>query len=116
MGSRWQTIPGNGSTSSSSSADWRRDAAGHPIANVGIWGMTFGNGAGGTRTNTLYFAAGINGEKDGLFASISLANPGNADGDGKQGRSPASHAEKGPAAVPTRGDANPADASRALDA
>jgi hypothetical protein len=35
--------------------------------------MTFGNGAGGTRTDTLYFAAGINGENDGLFASISLA-------------------------------------------
>ncbi len=50
------------------------DANGHPIANPGIWGMTFGNGAGGTRTDTLYFAAGINHEQDGLFASISLAN------------------------------------------
>jgi uncharacterized protein (TIGR03118 family) len=52
------------------------DAAGRPITNPGIWGLTFGNGAGGTHTNTLYFAAGINGETDGLFASISLANPG----------------------------------------
>jgi uncharacterized protein (TIGR03118 family) len=52
------------------------DAAGHPIANVGIWGMTFGNGPGGTKKNTLYFAAGINGEADGLVASISLAHPG----------------------------------------
>jgi hypothetical protein len=42
--------------------------------------MTFGNGAGGTRPDTLYFAAGINGENDGLFASISLANPGDRDG------------------------------------
>jgi uncharacterized protein (TIGR03118 family) len=49
------------------------DAAGRPITNVGIWGLTFGNGAGGTRTNTLYFAAGINGETDGLLASISLS-------------------------------------------
>ncbi len=49
------------------------DADGHPLANPGIWGMTFGNGAGGTRTDTLYFAAGINHEQDGLFASISLA-------------------------------------------
>jgi uncharacterized protein (TIGR03118 family) len=57
------------------------DAAGRPITNVGIWGMTFGNGAGGTRTNTLYFAAGINGENDGLFGSISLANPHDRDGD-----------------------------------
>jgi uncharacterized protein (TIGR03118 family) len=62
------------------------DAAGRPILNVGIWGMTFGNGAGGTRTNTLYFAAGINGENDGLFASISLANPGDRDRDGGRDR------------------------------
>jgi uncharacterized protein (TIGR03118 family) len=68
------------------------DAAGRPLTNVGIWGMTFGNGAGGTRTNTLYFAAGINGENDGLFASISLANSG--EGDGDRDRGPASHAGK----------------------
>jgi uncharacterized protein (TIGR03118 family) len=58
------------------------DAAGRPITNVGIWGMTFGNGAGGTRTDTLYFAAGINGENDGLFGSISLTDPGNRGGNG----------------------------------
>lgn len=29
------------------------DAAGAPLTNVGIWGMTFGNGAGGTQRNTL---------------------------------------------------------------
>jgi uncharacterized protein (TIGR03118 family) len=56
------------------------DAAGRPLVNVGIWGMTFANGAGGTRTDTLYFAAGINGENDGLFASISLASSGDQDG------------------------------------
>jgi uncharacterized protein (TIGR03118 family) len=60
------------------------DAAGRPIINVGIWGMTFGNGAGGTDKNTLYFAAGINGENDGLFGSISLANPDKAGGVGEQ--------------------------------
>jgi uncharacterized protein (TIGR03118 family) len=58
------------------------DAGGHPIANPGIWGMTFGNGAGGARTNTLYFAAGINHEQDGLFGAISLVQSGNQDGDG----------------------------------
>jgi len=58
------------------------DAAGHPIANVGIWGITFGNGAGGTRKNTLYFAAGINNENDGLFGSISGPGSANGDGDG----------------------------------
>jgi uncharacterized protein (TIGR03118 family) len=56
------------------------DANGRPITNVGIWGMTFGNGEGGTKTNTLYFAAGINGENDGLFASISLASSGEPQG------------------------------------
>jgi uncharacterized protein (TIGR03118 family) len=58
------------------------DAGGRPITDVGIWGMTFGNGAGGTDPNTLYFAAGINGEKDGLLAAISLANPGGRAGVG----------------------------------
>jgi uncharacterized protein (TIGR03118 family) len=57
------------------------DAGGHPITNVGIWGMTFGNGAGGTRTNTLYFAAGINNENDGLLGAISLGNTGDRNGD-----------------------------------
>jgi uncharacterized protein (TIGR03118 family) len=57
------------------------DAAGRPLVNVGLWGMTFGNGAGGTRTDTLYFAAGINGENDGLFAAIRLANPTDRDRD-----------------------------------
>jgi uncharacterized protein (TIGR03118 family) len=75
------------------------DAAGRPILNVGIWEMTFGNGAGGTRTNTLYFAAGINGENDGLFASISLVNPGKPGGHGDpdhghdRDRDSASHGE-----------------------
>jgi uncharacterized protein (TIGR03118 family) len=62
------------------------DAGGHPLTNVGIWGMTFGNGAGGTKTNTLYFAAGINGEQDGLFASISPARVRHRSGTGDPGR------------------------------
>jgi hypothetical protein len=52
------------------------DANSQPITNVGIWGITFGNGAGDTKTNSLYFAAGINGEEDGLLGSISLAKSG----------------------------------------
>jgi uncharacterized protein (TIGR03118 family) len=57
------------------------DANGHPITNVGIWGITFGNGAGGTRKNTLYFAAGINGENDGLVGAISGPDSDQGDGD-----------------------------------
>jgi uncharacterized protein (TIGR03118 family) len=92
------------------------DAAGRPIANPGIWGMTFGNGAGGTRTDTLYFAAGINGENDGLFASISLANPGDRDGDGGRDRGHPSHEGQDSGPVATRGDRDRRHASRSPDA
>ncbi|HEY2148223.1 MAG TPA: TIGR03118 family protein, partial [Pirellulales bacterium] len=38
----------------------------------GLWGIGFGNGHGGTSRNTLFFAAGINGEGDGLFGEVSF--------------------------------------------
>ncbi len=41
-----------------------------PIDIPGLWGLRFGNGGFGASPNTLYFAAGINDEKDGLFGSI----------------------------------------------
>jgi len=41
-----------------------------PIQIDGLWGLRFGNGGVGASPNTLYFAAGINDEKDGLFGSI----------------------------------------------
>jgi uncharacterized protein (TIGR03118 family) len=37
----------------------------------GLWALTFGNGGLGGLANTLYFADGINGEANGLFAAIS---------------------------------------------
>jgi uncharacterized protein (TIGR03118 family) len=46
------------------------NAAGQPIRNQALWYIGFGNGAAGGDKNTLYFAAGINGEADGLFGSI----------------------------------------------
>jgi uncharacterized protein (TIGR03118 family) len=53
--------------------------AGTPIANVDLWEIFFGQNNGQTTTlgdpNTLYFAAGINGEKGGLFGSIAVAPP-----------------------------------------
>lgn len=55
-------------------------STGTPIANVGLWEIFFGQNSGQTTTlgdpNTLYFAAGINGEKGGLFGSIAAAAPG----------------------------------------
>jgi uncharacterized protein (TIGR03118 family) len=54
------------------------DGAGNPIANTGLWGLAFGNGANGFDPGTLYFAAGINEEVDGLFGAIApaAAEPG----------------------------------------
>ena len=51
------------------------DANGDPIANTGLWGLTFGNGGKGGDPNVLYFAAGINEEVDGLFGSIAFQAP-----------------------------------------
>jgi len=42
---------------------------GQPIVIDGLWTLTFG-GAAKSDPDTLYFAAGPNGEKDGLFGSI----------------------------------------------
>ncbi len=51
------------------------DVNGNPIVNDSLWGLTFGNGGAGGNTNSLYLAAGINGEADGLFARIDPAVP-----------------------------------------
>jgi uncharacterized protein (TIGR03118 family) len=40
---------------------------------VGLWALDFGNGTTGS-ANTLYFTAGINDQKDGLFGSISVSS------------------------------------------
>jgi uncharacterized protein (TIGR03118 family) len=41
----------------------------------GLWALTFGNGGSGGAGNTLYFADGINGERDGLFGAINVPEP-----------------------------------------
>jgi uncharacterized protein (TIGR03118 family) len=46
------------------------DAAGTPLANAGLWGLVFGNGAQNQPVSTLYLAAGISGETGGLYARI----------------------------------------------
>jgi uncharacterized protein (TIGR03118 family) len=51
------------------------DANGNKILNSGLWALDFGNGGNGGDPNTLYFTAGINGEKDGLLGAISAAAP-----------------------------------------
>ncbi len=49
------------------------DHSGKTLVDDGLWGITFGNGGRGSSTDTLYFAAGINGEQHGLFGSIAPA-------------------------------------------
>ena len=44
--------------------------SGDPIVNSGVWGLSFHAAAAGFDPNTLYFAAGINNEADGLFGTI----------------------------------------------
>jgi len=46
------------------------------IANPGLWEIFFGQGGTLGNSNTLYFAAGINGGRGGLFGSIGVAQPG----------------------------------------
>jgi uncharacterized protein (TIGR03118 family) len=50
--------------------DYVRDTRGERVVNEGLWGLQFGNGASLGEANHLYFAAGPNGEKDGLFAKL----------------------------------------------
>jgi uncharacterized protein (TIGR03118 family) len=38
----------------------------------GLWGLIVGNGVNGGLANTVYFADGINGEVNGLFASLAF--------------------------------------------
>jgi uncharacterized protein (TIGR03118 family) len=47
-----------------------QNQSGSPIANSGLWALTFGNGKSGGDPNTLYFTAGIQGQVHGLLASI----------------------------------------------
>ena len=49
-----------------------KNAAGQAIANPGLWGLSFGNGARNQPATTLYFTAGIANEADGLYGRIDL--------------------------------------------
>jgi uncharacterized protein (TIGR03118 family) len=52
----------------------------------GLWGIAFGNNFRAQPANTLFFAAGPNGESDGLFGTILPApNPGEGHGPGPGG-------------------------------
>jgi uncharacterized protein (TIGR03118 family) len=46
---------------------------GNPITNDFLWALDFGNGGLGFSSTTLYFTAGLNNQRDGLFGSIQAA-------------------------------------------
>jgi len=47
-----------------------RDAHGQAILIDGLWNLSVGNNGSGGRSDTVYFTAGPNDEKDGLFGSL----------------------------------------------
>ena len=49
-----------------------QDGAGAAIAEPGLWGIAFGNDAVNQPHNTLFFAAGINNQADGIYGRIDL--------------------------------------------
>jgi uncharacterized protein (TIGR03118 family) len=55
------------------------DPMGNPITNSGLWALHFGNGTNAGDANALFFTAGINDERDGLFGEIQVA-PSNVPG------------------------------------
>jgi uncharacterized protein (TIGR03118 family) len=57
-----------------------RGPKGKPVTIDGLWGLRFGNGAAAGPANVLFFTAGINGEANGLFGTLTAGNP-DAEGD-----------------------------------
>lgn len=53
--------------------DYLRTADGHPLQIDGIWDIKVGNGVSLGEADALYFAAGPNGETDGVFGKIKAA-------------------------------------------
>jgi len=63
-----------------------RGPKGKPININGLWGLGFGNDAAAGPSNTLFFAAGLNDEANGLFGTLTPSKPGTDDeGDDNQG-------------------------------
>ena len=56
-----------------------RGPKGKPISINGLWGLGFGNDGAAGPSNTLFFAAGLNDEADGLFGTLVPSKPGKDD-------------------------------------
>jgi uncharacterized protein (TIGR03118 family) len=55
-----------------------QDVNGNAIHIEGLWGLSFGNGVSSGPANSLFFAAGLNSGRDGLFGSLQPTAPGGA--------------------------------------
>jgi uncharacterized protein (TIGR03118 family) len=55
-----------------------QDVNGNAVHIDGLWGLAFGNGVSSGPANTLFFSAGINGGRDGLFGSLQPTAAGGA--------------------------------------
>jgi uncharacterized protein (TIGR03118 family) len=55
-----------------------QDGNGNVISIGGLWGLQFGNGVSSGSPSTLFFSAGINGGRDGLFGSLQPTVTGGA--------------------------------------
>jgi uncharacterized protein (TIGR03118 family) len=51
-------------------------ANGQPLVNVDLWGIINGNGGLGGNLDSIYITAGVGNESAGVFASISVPEPG----------------------------------------
>jgi hypothetical protein len=57
-----------------------RDPDGETISIDGLWALRVGNGGNGGAANTVYFTAGLLGERHGMFGSLTTATPGSPEG------------------------------------
>jgi uncharacterized protein (TIGR03118 family) len=57
-----------------------KDPDGEPIHIDHLWALKVGNGGAGGRADTVYFTAGLDNEKHGLFGSLTPVAPGTPEG------------------------------------
>jgi uncharacterized protein (TIGR03118 family) len=73
----------------------------------GLWGLTFGNGYAGGNSETLFFAAGLEGERHGLFGAIQAPQRTGADTAGPGAFDPNGPGEPGDYPLPPFGGPAP---------
>src|SRR5262249_40365673 len=79
------------------------DDNGIPIAIPGLWALTFGNGHAGGDADTLFFAAGVNGEGHGLFGALQPPQRRGAHPAGAAPFAPNDSEDPGDSPLPPRG-------------